>query len=221
MSRVAQTARRASSVVASPLGTQEYFEEIHRRSADPFGLLDRLYERRKRRIALSMLGREHYGSAFEPGCSIGAVSGELARLCDEVISMDGVESALRRARDHLAASVVGNVTLVRGLVPGDWPPGEFDLVVLGELCYYLEPAELDEVADLAAGSLAGGGELLAVHWRAPIENCALTGDDVHRRLRAHRGLEQVASYEEALFVVDLFVAGGHRGRGGRRGLPRP
>ena len=71
-----------------------------------------------------------------------------------------------------------------GAVPGDWPEGGFDLVVLSELLYYLSDDDRLRTVDLALGSLAPGGHLLAVHWRHPFAEAPTDGDAVHDALAA-------------------------------------
>ena len=55
-----------------------YFDDMYARSDDPWGFTSRWYERRKYAISLAMLPQERYDSAFEPGCSIGVLTGRLA-----------------------------------------------------------------------------------------------------------------------------------------------
>jgi hypothetical protein len=44
-----------------------YFQERYAICPDPFGLAERWYEARKHALTMSLLPRERYGSAFEPG----------------------------------------------------------------------------------------------------------------------------------------------------------
>lgn len=198
-----------------PIGTAEYFERVHADDPDPFGLRSRWYERRKRKVAMAMLPRPRYRRAFEPGCSVGAVTLELAGRCDEVVAADLAPAALASAAAAITEARTKNVRLERARVPQWWPAGGFDLVVLGELLYYLEPSHVREVARLTAASLRPAGHLLAVHWRPPIERCRLTGDLVHAELRSTPGLRLLARYEEELFLVEVLE------RQPGRGLPEP
>jgi len=59
-----------------------YFDKIYAISPDPWGFTTRWYEARKYAISLALLPREHYGDAFEPGCSVGVFTELLAPRCD-------------------------------------------------------------------------------------------------------------------------------------------
>lgn len=189
----------------APIASRGYFEEIHDGSPDPFGLLERWYELRKRAISSALLARPRYRRCFEPGCSIGAFTAVLAERCDEVIAMDSATAAVTRASGYLSDLGVENATVLQGSLPGDWPAGDFDLVVLAEIGYYLGHAGLAQTIERAGAATTAGGELLAVHWRPPIENCELSGDEVHAAIAAAPGFEPLAHYDEPLFVVDLFA----------------
>ena len=89
-------------------------------------------------------------------------------------------------------------------VPGEWPPHSFDLIVLSELLYYFDDADLDEVLRLATGSLSPGGHLLAVHWRHPAPH-PRTGDEVHMQLAAHAGLARLAHYRDVDFTAEVYT----------------
>ena len=74
---------------------------------------------------------------------------------------------------------VGHVEVTAGRIPIDWPPGQFDAVVLSEVLYYLEPDDVRACLDRAAAGTRTGAELVAVHFREPVADHALLGDEVH------------------------------------------
>ena len=92
-------------------------------------------------------------------------------------------------------------------MPSDWPPGEFDLIVLSELGYYFDDADLTSLLDHATGALAPGGDLVAVHWRRPVAEHFRGGDEVHDALGRRAGLERLSRLEEADFLLEVFTAG--------------
>jgi hypothetical protein len=149
---------------------------------------------------MAALPGERYGSTFEPGCSIGILTDELAARSDRVLAMDVSAGALRQA----ARRVPPNVELRPGAVPADWPSGRFDLVVLSEVGYYLDRDDCGSLADRATSSTQ---DLVAVHWRHPVSEYPLTGDEVHAVLSDAAeagGLAQLVSHVEADFRLDVW-----------------
>jgi SAM-dependent methyltransferase len=179
------------------------FAARYRASDDPYDLEHRWYERRKRSLTVACLGREHYGRAFEPGCATGLLTLALAPRCETLLAVDVAPGAVDRARGRLADQ--GHVTVARIAVPDEWPDGTFDLVVLSEIGYYLEPATLLRLRELAVGALAEGGELLAVHWRGRSPDHVLHGDEVHALLRDDPSLQRVLWHVEDRVVIESFI----------------
>jgi hypothetical protein len=97
------------------------------------------------------------------------------------------------------------VTFEQRRVPQQWPKGPFDLVVLSEIGYYCGRADLSLLIESAVSSLTADGVLLACHWRHPVDDYPLTGDDVHARIRRESGLQVLASHVEEDFLLDVFV----------------
>src|SRR5580658_8155643 len=124
---------------------RSYFERLYDDHDDPWGFRTRWYEARKRRLTMAALPAQRYGSVFEPGCSIGLLTADLAERSDRVVAMDISARALQQARSGLPASV----ELRRGAVPSDWPAGKFDLIVLSEVGYYLDVDDCRLLAELA------------------------------------------------------------------------
>ena len=185
-----------------------YFESMYADSADPWGFDDRWYERRKYALTLAALPRPHYRRAFEPGCSIGVLTAQLARRCDRVVATDVVPRALASARDRVRREgVADRVDLDRASLLDPWPAGTFDLVVLSEVLYYLTPADLGTVLARAVDSLEEGGSLVAVHWQHPVPEYPQTGRAVHDSVAALDGLQRVGSYRDADFHLDVYTRG--------------
>ncbi|HEX4519117.1 MAG TPA: class I SAM-dependent methyltransferase [Gaiellaceae bacterium] len=180
-----------------------YFDELYSRSADPWGLRTRSYEARKYAITLAVLPRERYRYAFEPGCSVGVLTRHLAERADAVLAIDMSETALREAG---RAKLPDNVSLRCGALPGDWPDGEFDLIVFSELGYYLDRSDLDVFVRRSTQSLSADGHLVAVHWRPRVPGYPATARAVHARLD-RSGLVRLAHYDDEHFVLDLYAAG--------------
>lgn len=180
-----------------------YFEELYLRSPDPWGVGSRPYEQRKLTLTLAALPRARYSRAFEPGCSIGALTSLLATRVERLVAWDVSPAALELARQR---GLPAHVELGQGCIPHDWPEGRFDLIVFSELGYYLDGEDLDLLVSRACASLERGGHLVAVHWRGEVPGAELSADRVHARLAASQ-LRGLARYEESLFVLDVFGAG--------------
>jgi hypothetical protein len=61
-------------------------------------------------------------------------------------------------------------------VPEQWPDGDFELILLSEVVYYLSREDVGRLAARVAGSLANGGSVILVHWIGPT-NYPLSGDE--------------------------------------------
>lgn len=190
----------------------DYFRGQYAASPDPYGLADRWYEARKYALSLALLPRERYGSAFEPGCSIGVLTARLAPRCERLLSCDAVADAVASARSRTAA--LPGVRVERRTLPEDWPPGAFDLIVFSEFLYYFGDDDLDLTLGHAVRALRPGGHLLAVHWRHPAPRHPRTGDEVHEVLAGHPGLARLAGYRDRDFAAGVFT----RADGDRRSV---
>ena len=180
-----------------------YFRDVYAASPDPYGLAERWYEARKYAVSLALLPRERYGAVFEPGCSIGVLTARLAPRCDSLLACDAVPDAVASARARTAG--LPGVRVERRVIPAQWPPQAFDLIVFSELLYYFGDADLDRVLRLGASALRPGGQLLAVHWRHPAPGHPRTGDDVHEHLAAHAGLTRLACYRDQDFTAEVYT----------------
>ena len=118
-----------------------YFDQMYAATDDPWGLATRWYETRKYALSLALLPERHYREAFEPGCSVGVLTAMLAARCGQLLAWDASAGAVRSATARTAA--LPNVCVRRGAIPGDWPPGQFDLIVFSEVLYYFAGGELD------------------------------------------------------------------------------
>ncbi|MFB9235498.1 class I SAM-dependent DNA methyltransferase [Plantactinospora siamensis] len=178
-----------------------YFDAMYAASPDPWGFTSRWYERRKYALTLAALPRPRYAAAFEPGCSIGVLTEQLAARCDRLLSVDLAEQAVATAAERVAGCP--HVRVRPGRMPQDWPDEDFDLIVLSEVGYYLGDADLDTLLDRAVASLRPGGDLVAVHWRHPVADYPQRGDEVHERLDRVPGLARLVRHEEADFRLDV------------------
>jgi len=183
-----------------------YFEELYAAQPDPWGFEHRWYERRKHALTVASLPRPSYSRAFEPACANGRLTSLLAPRCAQLLAVDAVAAAVARARARLNSQ--SHVVVEQRSLPQEWPDGTFDLVVLSEFLYYFDAGELATVMSLVLTSLEPDGTLLAVHWRHPVAQYPLSGDQVHGALGADPALALLAHHEEEDFLLDVMVRRG-------------
>ncbi len=152
---------------------EHYFAQLFAASDDPWQFRTRWYERRKRQLILSCLPRQHYGRVFEPACANGELSAALA--CSALLCQDGDPTAVSLARARLHD--IPHAVVEQGRLPTDWPSELFDLIVLGEIGYYLSAGEWRQVIEQTLASLAPGGGVLACHWGCHPSKGAYRTDD--------------------------------------------
>lgn len=180
----------------------EYFDALYADSGDPWGFTERWYESRKRALTLALLPEPAYASGYEPGCSIGVLTRELAGRCGALLAHDVSAAAVEAARARCAD--LPHVQIEVGAVPGDWPPAPPALVVLSEVGYYLDVAGCRQLATLACRSPT----VLAVHWRHEVADYPLGGDTVHEILTAAaaaQGLTPLAAYRDEDLVAAVWT----------------
>jgi SAM-dependent methyltransferase len=182
-----------------------FFEEFYRQDPDPWGFATSPYERDKYAATLAALPAPRYARAFEVGCSIGVLSRQLAERCDSLLSIDAAEAPLAAARQRCADAP--HVAIRRARVPEDWPEGEsFDLILLSEVLYYFDPADLAVVAARVLGALRPGGDVVLVHWLPVAEPpYPQTGDAAVQGFlaAAGAGLRPLAARREPLYRLDV------------------
>lgn len=185
-----------------------YFEQLFSANPDPWAFRSRWYEKRKRALTLASLPRQRYGRVFEPACANGELSLGLAERGDRLLCMDLSHTAVALAAERLAG--YPEVQVVQGRLPEEWPEGQFDLIVLSELGYYLDSKDWRQVIDQARASLSPQGAVLACHWLQPIAGCPQTGAQVHAMLDAHLYLPRAVRHEEPDFILELWCRGPYR-----------
>lgn len=178
---------------------------MYAEAADPWQLESRWYEQRKYAITTALLPYPRFRHAFEPGCSVGVLTEKLLLRCDHVTSTDISIGALDATNTRVtAAGARERVTLLRGSLDQPWPAGPFDLVVLSEVCYYLQPELLREVLDREVPRLAPAATIVAAHWRHKVDEYPMAGDRANDIIGATPGLHHLGVYRDADVVIDVF-----------------
>ncbi len=131
---------------------------------DPWNFRTSPYEQAKFAATRAALSRERYRAGLELGCGNGALAWHLAPHCAEYLGLDAVETAVDSARRTVPAA-----RFEQGWLPDDLPEGPFDLIVLSEILYFLDPADLRRLA----GGIArrwSDAELICVTWLGETEH---------------------------------------------------
>ncbi|GAA5086449.1 SAM-dependent methyltransferase [Nocardia iowensis] len=187
-----------------------YFNDLYARDTDPWGFTTRWYEQRKRALTMAALPQARYHSAFEPGCSTGALAAELTARCDRLVCTDTAAQALHAASqriERLPESARGAVEFHRWGLGDEWADEHFDLIVFSEVCYCLESASLRKAFEHAVEHIEPRGTLLCVHWRRKVREYPLSGDHVHAIARTTPGLSTLSGYHDEDMLLDVFTAG--------------
>ncbi len=176
---------------------------MYRRHVDPWNFEGSSYEQERYVKILESVDGRRYSRAFEPGCSIGVLTRNLAGLCDRLeareISPTAASNAKERCKD------LPQVHLECGSLPEAMPAGEFDLIVFSEIGYYFEEEELRVIVDHLANKLSPGGYFIAVHWLGTSADHLLSGDAVHGVIRECALLSLDDQKRYAHFRLDRMV----------------
>ena len=146
----------------SPSVPTSHFDALYAATPDPWNFTGDAYEQAKYDATIEALGDRRFAAAFEVGCSIGVLTHRLAERCDALLAVDVARAALEQARARCGNQAQVRIAEMR--VPGAWPAGSFNLILLSEVLYFLDEADLRAVAGLVATSLAPGGLVLLVNW---------------------------------------------------------
>lgn len=197
-----------------------YFDRIYAASADPWQLQERWYERRKFAITLALLPHPRYRHAFEPGCSVGVLTEQLARRCDHVTATDIVPAALDATHRRLSqAGGRRRVTLLRRSLDEAWPSTDFDLLVLSEVGYYLNASALRGMLDRELPRLTNAATVVAAHWRHRVPDYPMTGDHTNDVIAATPGLHLIGGYRDEDVAIDVFDTSSPASVAARTGVP--
>jgi hypothetical protein len=160
------------------------------------------YERERNQATIAALPRASYGRAFQPGCSRGELTAQLAPRCIQVVATDRLPHFVARTRQR--CSPFQNVDVHQASLTEGLPPGTFDLIVLSDFGGYFQPASLIQIVMKMVDRLQLGGEIVAAHSLIPGANRLLYGDAVHYLLEARLPLDCIHSERHDEFRIDLW-----------------
>jgi SAM-dependent methyltransferase len=138
-----------------------YFERLYAADPDPWRFKTSAYEVAKYAATVAAVADRRYAAALEVGCSIGELSARIAPLCDAFLGLDIAEAPLAEARRRCAG--LAQTRFACMAVPGAWPEGQF-LILLSEVLYFLNAADIRATAARVRACLSPGGRVLLVNW---------------------------------------------------------
>jgi len=157
--------RRSTPVPARRSVPTEVFEALYANNPDPWNYRTSGYEQEKYAATLAALPEPRFHRGLDIGCSIGMLTQLLAKRCDQLLAIDIVDTALAQALRTCAHAP--HVTLARMRIPNEWPDGRFDLIVISEVIYYLEPSDIRRTAAACLPSLEPKGTIALVNFLPP------------------------------------------------------
>ncbi|MBV7411092.1 SAM-dependent methyltransferase [Maritimibacter sp. DP1N21-5] len=180
---------------------RDHLTALYAGTSDPWNFEHSGYEQAKFAATRAALSRRAYASAFELGCGNGQLARILAPLCSRYAGMDAVGIAISAAR-----RTVPDARFVQGFYPCALPAGDFDLLVLSEILYFLDGRSLRTLAREIATSWPRA-EVLCVTWLGE------TGHDI-------QGEEALALFSAALTTHAIMPVTQTEGYRIDRGLPK-
>ncbi len=184
--------------------SEAYFDHVYNANTDPWNFETSGYEKEKYKVTINALPKPMYKNVFEVGCSIGVLSEMLAPRAEKLLCADASESPLVQARLRLHRFPSASVQKMN--VPAEFGIGEYDLIVLSEVAYYLNDDDLEILRQKTITHLQKEGQLLMVHWTPFVHDYPQTGDRVHDYFLELTGKELRHLRHEAYdtYRLDLF-----------------
>jgi predicted TPR repeat methyltransferase len=171
------------------------FDAIHARGPDPWSVETSPYEREKYDQTLAALPEPRFASALEIGCSIGAQTIRLAERADRLLAVDIAAEPVRRTRARCAH--LPHVEVRQAQIPRDWPKGQFDLIVISEVLYFLTPEDIATTARLAQARA-----VVLVNWTG-FTDTPTTGQQAAELFITKSALKQTLSAQHENYRIDV------------------
>ena len=177
------------------------FDAPHQ-EADPWGYERHWYEKRRRALIAAMLPCDQLGRVLEIGCSTGLITQLLAARAEQVLAVDISAKAIELAREKLRG--VANVQLQHADITQQWPGPAFDQVLLCDVAYYLEAAQLRQLARNIRAHAPAHGVVLLAHWRHGFAQVVTPTEAAHQLFGAELGWHALARYADEDLWIDVW-----------------
>jgi trans-aconitate methyltransferase len=182
--------------------SEEHFTGMYLAKDDPWDNAGKWSDQRKYAVMLASMRQPRYRRAYEPGCAVGVFTRMLATRCEEVLAVDCVDEAVLQARAAVADHP--HVRVAKALLPQQLPDGTFDLIVVGDLLYYLSGDDMTATIDGLVDRLEPGGDLVSVHFRDRDNGGSYDGFNAHSSVGERPGLTHVVHHEDEWFLLDVW-----------------
>lgn len=156
---------------------EAYFKSVYDANEDPWNFEKSEYEAAKYAATLAALPKPEYENALEIGCSIGVLTKELAKRCNQLQATDVSEKALAKAKER--CKEISNISFRKMSFPNEIPMEIFDLIVISEVAYYLSAEDWKKAIDSLGSIMSEDAQVILVHWLPLVPDYPLTGDEVH------------------------------------------
>ncbi len=161
----------------------DFFEAKYRNApgADPWKFATSEYELQRYRVVMDAISDRKYRHAYEPGCSVGVLTQQLASVCDRVYACDLSPTAVDVARKR-CGELSGITVNCAALTPNElW--SVFDLIVLCEIGYYFTADTWHELVESMVHGMQPGTVLLASHWLGHSADHVQGAEEVHEAMK--------------------------------------
>jgi SAM-dependent methyltransferase len=179
---------------------ERYFETLYTSDPDPWNYRSSPYEAQKYAATLGVLPLLTYRCGLELGCSIGVLTAKLAKFCNLLTAVDTSGHALAIARQYCPDP---HVTFVHAHLPdGEWG-APFDLLVLSEILYYLQPEAIQRLAKRLTRHAGHGAHVVLAHWTGKT-NYPLTANAATEQLRSSMPVSVLEEITHPEYRLDLW-----------------
>lgn len=162
----------------------EYFETLYRDQGDPWDFETSPYEAAKYQETLAALPATRFERVLEVGCANGVLTAQLGPRCDALLAADVSKTALAAASARCADQP--NIRIEMRRLPAEAPDEQFDLVLLSEVVYYWDSADIVKMGAYLDGVVQSGGYVMLVHWIGETDY-PKSGDEAVAELHAALG----------------------------------
>lgn len=178
-----------------------HFASLYAHDGDPWHVRSSTREEEKRQSALAVLGDRRFASGLEIGCGEGHLTARLAERCRTMLGIDLDPAIVRRAVERNGEHP--HLSFRQGRLPGAFPEGRFDLVVVSEALYYLCEAELRHLAFAVNAATQPGAHILLIDYLG-VTDTPLSGADAADVFIACLGTGwQADTHDRSWFRIDL------------------